>query len=212
MNLPRKKAILIAEMILIIASLEIISIYLQVSGFSISSPPDGLHLAESFTISQLFESANLRNAGSIPIIYSFLSIILAFAFYFLFSRFSTKFFKRIGLIALLTALIGESVSIITTYHGLYNFFGGRLFIVNESNALFISFYNNISPLMPYTSILLNSSNFIFSYGKNSVYIFYFLLFTIGASNLSFFVSYLGTGLKYFRKSVNISDSNMVNLS
>lgn len=212
MNLPRKKAILIAEMILIIASLEIISIYLQVSGFSISSPPDGLHLAESFTISQLFESANLRNAGSIPIIYSFLSIILAFTFYFLFSRFSTKFFKRVGLIALLTALIGESVSMITTYHGLYNSFGGRLFIVNESNALFISFYNNISPLMPYTSILLNTSNFIFSYGKNSVYVFYFLLFTIGASNLFFFVSYLGTGLKYFRKSVNISDSNMVNLS
>ena len=160
----------------------------------------------------MFESANLRNAGSIPIIYSFLSIILAFTFYFLFSRFSTKFFKRVGLIALLTALIGESVSMITTYHGLYNFFGGRLFIVNESNALFISFYNNISPLMPYTSILLNTSNFIFSYGKNSVYVFYFLLFTIGASNLFFFVSYLGTGLKYFRKSVNISDSNMVNLS
>ena len=160
----------------------------------------------------MFESANLRNAGSIPIIYSFLSIILTFAFYFLFSRFSTKFFKRVGLIALLTALIGESVSMITTYHGLYNSFGGRLFIVNESNALFISFYNNISPLMPYTSILLNTSNFIFSYGKNSVYVFYFLLFTIGASNFFFFVSYLGTGLKYFRKSVNISDSNMVNLS
>ncbi len=210
MNLPRKKAILIAEMILIIASLEIISIYLQVSRFSISSPPDGLHLAASFIIGRLFESANLKNAGTMPIIYSFLSIILAFAFYFLFSRFSTKFFKRIGLIALIAALIGESVSIITTYHGLYPFFGGRLFIVNESDALFISFYNNISPLMPYTSIMLNTSDFLFSYGKDSLDIFYFLLFTIAASNLLFFVSYLGTGLKYFRKADDISDSNIVN--
>ena len=197
MKLPPKKATLIAEIILLIALLEIASIYVPLSGFSILPSPDGLHLATSLQIGSL-TPAKLENAASVSIIYSFFSIFLAFTFYLLFYRFSGNFYRRIGLFALVAAVIGEVVSIISIYRGLDGF-GLQSFIVHESGLLFLSFYNNISPLMPYPSILLNTSDFLFPFGEYSVDIFYLMLVTICASNFLFFISYLGAGLSIYGK-------------
>ncbi len=197
MKLPPKKATLIAEIILLIALLEIASIYVQLSGFSISPSPDGLHLATSFQVGSL-GPAKLENAANVSIIYSLLSIFLAFTFYLLFYRFSGNFYRRIGLFALVTAVIGEMVSVISIYRGLDGF-GLQSFIVHESGLLFLSFYNNISPLMPYPSILLNTSDFLFPFGGYSVDIFYLMLVTICASNFLFFISYLRAGLSIYGK-------------
>ena len=199
LKLPSGKAKIIAEIMVLIAILEIISIYLQVSGFSILPAPDGLHLAAPFPSTYSFLSSRIGNYVAVPVIYSFLSIALAFAFYFLFYRFSTELYRKIGIFALITAIVGEIISIISTYHGFAGY-GLQYFVVHESDLLFLSFYNNVSPLMPYPSILLNITDFQFSFGKYSYDIFYLMLVSVCVSNFLFFISFLSAGLNNYGKS------------
>ena len=100
------------------------------------------------------------------------------------------------------------VSVISIYRGLDGL-GLQSFIVHESGLLFLSFYNNISPLMPYPSILLNTSDFLFPFGGYSVDIFYLMLVTICASNFLFFISYLSAGLSIYGKKKHKTDPDPV---
>lgn len=199
MKLPLGKAKLISGTIILIALLEIVSVYLQLSGFSISPIHNGLHLESPYAVGpNYYTSAGLENALLVPIIYSSLSIILAFTFYLLFYGFATEFYRRVGIFALLTAVTGEMISAGYIYINL-SLHHLQAFVFGESHLLFVSFYNNISPLMPYPSMLLNTSDFLFPFGKVSIYIFYLMLVIICASNFLFFISYLGTALGIYRK-------------
>ena len=192
MNVPSSRVKLIGKIILVIALCEATSIVLQLK-FSLLFPSDGLHLVLITPGNSLSSITNLKVAGVIPIIYSVISIILAIAFYFLVRRFSTGIFNKVTSIALYAAIIAELLSILIIIRGDagYNL---EYFVVYQAKYLYLSFYNNVSPVMPYPAINLNTADFFFTFGNYSTGFFYSVLAIGATSNFLFFISFLNAGI------------------
>ena len=206
MDIPSSKVKLIGKIILVIALCEAASILLQLSKFSLLFPSNGLHLVLITPGNSLSSITNLNAAGVIPIIYSVISVILAIAFYFLAQHFSKGIFKKVTSIALYTAIIAELLSILIIIRGDagYNL---EYFVVYQAKYFYLSFYNNVSPVMPYPTINLNTADFFFTFGNYSTGFFYFILATGAASNLLFFISFLSAGILTFGKGKKRSTTN-----
>ena len=196
-NFQKTKVRVIEKVILVIAACEAASILLQLSIFSITSQLNGLHLTTIIPIGTA-SSSELKVAGFIPIVYSIISIIIAAALYFLVHSFSTRFFKKVVSVALYSGIIAELLSILVTLRGVsgYNL---QYFILYDARYFFLSFYNNVSPVMPFPSVTLNTADFLFTFGKYSTGFFYFILLAASVSNILFFFSFLFTGMKMIKK-------------
>ena len=86
---------------------------------------------------------------------------------------------------------------------------GPLELIFFAHYLYISFYNNVTPILPYPSVMLNTADYIFYLGKYSKIAFYSEVGLASASNLFFFVSYLLVGLNLIgRHKDEVSEYNV----
>lgn len=200
-NIPYSKVKVIGEILLLIAICEVTSIFLQLSNFSLWSSTNGLHLALSLPRNILLSSVNLDAGELIAVIYTMISIVLAVLFYFLVHSFSSNGFKKITKVALLSGVIAEIISLVVIFKGSYGL-TMDYFIAVQAKYLYLSFYNNVSPVMPYPGISLDTADFLFTFSKYSIYFFYSLLVLGGMSNLLFFVSFLHAGSRSLNKAKN----------
>ena len=197
-DLPKTRVRLVAKVIIVMAACEVASILLQLSSFSVTPPPNGLHLAAVIPLGTSSSILKLKTAGFIPILYSLFSILVIIAFYFLANRFSDRIFKKVVSVALYTAIISELISILIAIRGVSGYNLGY-FVLYDARYFFLSFYNNVSPVMPFPSVTLNTADFLFTFGKYSTDLFYFLLSAASVSNGLFFISFLHTGIRTMRK-------------
>lgn len=186
---------------LMIASFELVSVFIQLSnlsiikggGFDLVAPPN-----TSFVVS---------NARIVPELYAFLSAFLSIAFFILIYSFSGHSMKIVALIAVVSGIIAEALTVVSFLN--ISLFQDSILVSYYSKSLFISFYNNISPILPYPGIMLNITGSSSFFGKYSLLIFYLTLGFGFTANLLFFVAFAVTGSRHIKsEEAELSESTM----
>ena len=171
---------------LIIAATEVASILIQTSSLSMDKSL-GLELVIPFGF--IFHRLNTY---ILPEIYTVLALLLATACYLLIYSFADRFFKILGLIALILAIAAEVI----TFVGVLRIPNLTSFqaIISYSHFLYISFYNNVTPILPYPSVMLNATVFIPVFQNYTDLLLYLELGLATISNFLFSFTYIATGI------------------
>ena len=171
---------------LIIAATEVASILIQTSSISMDKSL-GLQLVIPFGF--IFHRFN---AYILPEIYTVLALLLATACYLLIYSFAERFFKILGLSALIFAVAAEVITLVGVLRipSLTSFQA----ISSYSHFLYISFYNNVTPILPYPSVMLNATVFIPVFQNYTDLLLYLELGLAAISNLLFSFTYIATGV------------------
>lgn len=171
---------------LIIATTEVASILIQTSSLSMDKSL-GLQLVIPFGF--IFHRFN---AYILPEIYTVLALLLATACYLLIYSFADRFFKILGLIALIFAIAAEVITFVGVLRipSLISF----QVLISYSHFLYISFYNNVTPILPYPSVMLNATVFIPVFQNYTDLLLYLELGLAAISNFLFSFTYIATGL------------------
>ena len=171
---------------LIIAATEVASILIQTSSLSMDKSL-GLELVIPFGF--IFHRFN---AYILPEIYTVLALLLATACYLLIYSFAERFFKILGLNALIFAIADEVI----TFVGVLRIPSLTSFqaIISYSHFLYISFYNNVTPILPYPSVMLNATVFIPVFQNYTDLLLYSELGLAAISNFLFSFTYIATGV------------------
>ncbi len=176
---------------LIIAATEVASILIQTSSLSMDKSL-GLELVIPFGF--IFHRLNTY---ILPEIYTVLALLLATACYLLIYSFADRFFKILGLIALILAIAAEVI----TFVGVLRIPNLTSFqaIISYSHFLYISFYNNVTPILPYPSVMLNATVFIPVFQNYTDLLLYLELGLAAISNFLFSLTYIATGVMKARQ-------------
>ena len=185
MTLKTGRTRLVAIAFLMIASFELLSVYIQLSNLSIIKGGGFVMVTPLSTT--LVES----NARIIPELYALLAAFLSIACYILIHSFSGHKIKVVALAAVACGIIVEALTAINFAR--IPLFEKPLMASYYSNSLFISFYNNISPILPYPGVILNITDLFTFFGKYSSLIFYMILGLGFTANFLFFVTFAVTG-------------------
>ncbi len=171
---------------LIIATTEVASILIQTSSLSMDKSL-GLQLVIPFGF--IFHRLN---AYILPQIYTVLALLLATACYLLIYSFADRFFKILGLSALIVAIAAEVITLVGVLRipSLTSFQA----IISYSHFLYISFYNNVTPILPYPSVMLNATVFIPVFQNYTDLLLYLELGLATISNFLFSFTYIATGI------------------
>ena len=123
--------------------------------------------------------------------------MLATACYLLIYSFADRFFKILGLIALIFAIAAEVI----TFVGVLRIPSLNSFqaIISYSHFLYISFYNNVTPILPYPSVMLNATVFIPVFQNYTDLLLYLELGLAAISNFLFSFTYIATGVMKARQ-------------
>ena len=196
------KARLLAISVLIIAGSELASTIIQLSSISIIKG-GGFELVATSNNSFII----IPNALNLPGIYTILASFIAIGCFILIYAFAKHIVKLIALIALLAGIVAETITMLGVLMIPRDF--GPLELIFFAHYLYISFYNNVTPILPYPSVMLNTVDYIFYLGKYSKIAFYSEVGLASASNLFFFVSYLLVGLNLIgRHKDEVSEYNV----
>ena len=196
------KARLLAISVLIIAGSELASTIIQLSSISIIKG-GGFELVATSNNSFII----IPNALNLPGIYTVLASFIAIGCFILIYAFAKHIVKLIALIALLAGIVAETITMLGVLMIPRDF--GPLELIFFAHYLYISFYNNVTPILPYPSVMLNTADYIFYLGKYSKIAFYSEVGLASASNLFFFVSYLLVGLNLIgRHKDEVSEYNV----
>ena len=196
------KARLLAISVLIIAGSELASTIIQLSSISIIKG-GGFELVATSNNSFII----IPNALNLPGIYTVLASFIAIGCFILIYAFAKHIVKLIALIALLAGIVAEAITMLGVLMIPRDF--GPLELIFFAHYLYISFYNNVTPILPYPSVMLNTADYIFYLGKYSKIAFYSEVGLASASNLFFFVSYLLVGLNLIgRHKDEVSEYNV----
>ena len=190
--------------VLIIAGSELASTIIQLSGQSIIKG-GGFELVDpsnSFLI--------IHNALNLPIIYTVLASLLAIGCFIMIYSFAKYRTRIIALIAIIAGLVAESLTMFGVLIIPKDF--NPLLLVIFAHYLFISFYNNVTPVLPYPSVMLNTADYIFLLGNYSEIAFYTEVGFASVSNFLFFVSYMHVGLNHVKRHKEGSDEDNVTIN
>jgi hypothetical protein len=115
--------------------------------------------------------------------------------------------KIVALIAVVSGIIAEALTVVSFLN--IPLFQDSILVSYYSKSLFISFYNNISPILPYPGIMLNITGSSSFFGKYSLLIFYLTLGFGFTANLLFFVAFAVTGSRHIKsEEAELSESTM----
>ncbi|MCL4451186.1 MAG: hypothetical protein M1327_00980 [Candidatus Thermoplasmatota archaeon] len=170
---------------LIIAATQIASVFIQFSSLSLNRG-GGFELVLS---SQAILPKS--NAFILPEIYTGMAMLLAIACYLLIFTFARHTIKILGLFALIIGIAAQIFTLVGILLISRLFF--PLILAHYSNFLFISFYNNVTAILPYPSVILNVTDFIFPLRDYPKLFLYFEVGLASISNFLFFISYFATG-------------------
>ena len=190
---------LLAISVLIIAGSEMASTIIQLSSISMIKG-GGFELVAASNNSFVI----IPNALNLPGIYTVLASSIAIGCFILIYAFAKDIVKLIALIALLAGIVAETITMLVPRDF------GPLELIFYAHYLYISFYNNVTPVLPYPSVMLNTADFVFYLGKYSKIAFYSVVGLASASNLLFFVSYLLVALNLARHHKDeVSEDNLI---
>ena len=176
---------LVAIAFLMISSIELLSAFIQLSSLSIIKGGGFVMITPPSTL--LVE----QNARIIPVLYAFLAAFLSIACYTLIYSLSGSTMKVVALVAVACSIIVEALTVINFLR--IPLFEKPLLASYYSNSMFISFYNNISPILPYPGVILNITDLFSFFGQYSSLIFYMILGIGFIANFLFFITFAVTG-------------------
>ena len=194
---------LLAISVLIIAGSEMASTIIQLSSISMIKG-GGFELVAASNNSFVI----IPNALNLPGIYTVLASFIAIGCFILIYAFAKDTARLIALIALLAGIVAETITMLGVLMIPRDF--GPLELIYFAHYLYISFYNNVTPVLPYPSVMLNTADYVFYLGKYSKIAFYSEVGLASASNLLFFVSYLLVALNLARHHKDeVSEDNLI---
>ena len=162
---------------LIIVAAQLASVFIQTSSLSLDSEGWFKFVLPTQNIFPRF------NVFTLAEIYTVLAMLLAIACYLIIYSLATHLIKIVALIALIAGIAAEIFTMVGVLHISSIFFPHIL--IYYGNYLFISFYNNVTPILPYPSVFLNVTDFIYPIQKYTELFLYFEVVLASISNFLF---------------------------
>ena len=186
-----KKYWTIGTAFLIIVATQLASVFIQTSSLSLDGEGWFKFVLPTQNIFPRF------NVFTLAEIYTVLAMLLAIACYLIIYSLATHLIKIVALIALIAGIAAEIFTMVGVLHISSIFFPHIL--IYYGNYLFISFYNNVTPILPYPSVFLNVTDFIYPFQKYTELFLYFEVVLASISNFLFCITYIATGVAKSRR-------------
>ena len=176
---------------LIIVAAQLASVFIQTSSLSLYRDGWFKFVLPTQNIFPRF------NVFTLAEIYTVLAMLLAIACYLIIYSLATHLIKIVGLIALIAGIAAEIFTMVGVLH-ISSIFPPHI-LIYYGNSLFISFYNNVMPILPFPSVVLNVTDFIYPFQNYPDLFLYVEVVLASISNFLFCITYIATGVAKSRQ-------------